>query len=386
MSTPAEPIDLCATAPSYVRGIAPYQPGKPISEVARELGLDERTIVKLASNENPLGMSPRARATLEREIAELARYPDGGAFELKAAIGKRYKVAQDTIVVGNGSNDVLELVAAAFLAPGRAAVFAAHAFAVYPLATLARGAQCIVVPARQFGHDLPAMRKAITPETRIVWLANPNNPTGTFVPHGEVEAFLASVPRDVVVVLDEAYNDYLAPELRFDTTAWLAEYANLVIVRTFSKIYGLAGLRVGFGLMHPAVADLLNRVRQPFNVNNLALAAAAAALDDSAFIAKSYEMNRAGMAQYIAGFKAMGLAYIPSFGNFISVELPRIVGSVGSVGSDKPQAGVIYDKLLRLGVIVRPVAGYGMPDHLRITIGLPEENERCLAALRQALA
>lgn len=370
-------LDLCEQAPGYVRSIAPYQPGKPISELAREMGLDPDRIVKLASNENPLGLSPAARRAIEHELAELGRYPDGNGFELKAALARRYNVGLEQIVLGNGSNDVLELAAAAFLAPGRAAVYSQHAFAVYPLATKARGATGIVVPARQFGHDLEGMLAAITPQTRMMFLANPNNPTGTFIEHANVERFLARVPKDVAVVLDEAYNEYLPPELRFDSVRWLQQFANLIIVRTFSKVYGLAGLRVGFGLMHPDLADLLNRVRQPFNVNNLALSAAAAALDDKAFIEQSYALNRAGLKQLEAGASALGLRYIPSVGNFLAIEFARVDG--------KPQAGVVFDKLLRQGVIVRPVAGYEMPDHLRVTVGTQAENEQFLSALARVL-
>ena len=370
-------MDICEFSPTYVRAIAPYQPGKPISELAREYGLDERSIIKLASNENPLGLSPRARTAIERELAELSRYPDGNAFDLKAALSRRYGVPMEGIVVGNGSNDVLEMAAAAFLAPGRSSVFSQHAFAVYPLATQARGAKSIVVPARDFGHDLDAMLTAIASDTRIVFIANPNNPTGTFVRGVELEAFVERVPSNVLVVLDEAYNEYLPPELYYNSTLWLPKHPNLVITRTFSKIYALAGLRVGFGLCDPKVAELLNRVRQPFNVNNLALAAAAAALEDTEFVAKSHEVNRAGMRQLEHGFKALGLQWIPSAGNFVSLQVPASGG--------KPQAGIVYDRLLRQGVIVRPVAGYGMPDHLRVTIGLREENERFLAALKNAL-
>lgn len=370
-------MDLCEQSPSYVRAIAPYQPGKPVSELAREMGLDERRIIKLASNENPLGVSPRAKAAIKKEIAELERYPDGNAFELKAALSRRYDVPPECIVVGNGSNDLLELVAATFLAPGRAAVYSEHAFAVYPLATQARGAESIVVPAKSYGHDLPAMLAAITPETRVVFIANPNNPTGTFVRGNELDDFLARTPRDVAVVVDEAYTEYLPPELRYDGIARLKKYPHFILTRTFSKVYGLAGLRVGFGLMHPDVADLLNRVRQPFNVNSLALAAAAAALGDRAFVAKSYKMNRAGMARLERGFKALGLEYIPSCANFVSFAVPR--------KGDKPRAGAVYERLLRQGVIVRPVAGYGMPDHLRVTVGTPKENETFLKALAKAL-
>ena len=370
--------DICEFSPAYVRAIAPYQPGKPISELAREYGLNERDIVKLASNENPLGMSPLARDALEKEIAELARYPDGNAFDLKAAIARRYAVPPECIVVGNGSNDLLEMVGSAFLAPGRAAVMSQHAFAVYPLATQARGARLITVRARDYGHDLQAMAAAITPETRVVFIANPNNPTGTFAPEAAVADFLKRVPPEVVVILDEAYNEYLPRELRYDSVKWLGRHPNLVIVRTFSKIYGLAGLRVGFGLMSAGIADLLNRVRQPFNVNNLALAAAAAALLDNAFVHKSYELNRKGMQDLEQAFRRLDLEWIASCANFVSVRIPHRGG--------KPAAGAVYEQLLRRAVIVRSLAGYEMPDHLRVTVGLPEENERFVHALEQALA
>ncbi len=371
----AQPLDPCELVPGYIRAIAPYQPGKPITELAREFGLDERKIVKLASNENPLGIAPRARAAIEAALPDLARYPDG--FDLTQAISVRLGVGMERVVLGNGSNDVLEMVAGAFLAPGRAAVFAQHAFAVYPLATQARGAQCIVVPAREYGHDLPGMLAAITPETRVVFIANPNNPTGTMLPADEVESFLRRAPRSVVIVLDEAYNEYLEPPLRCPSVAWLARYPNLVVVRTFSKAYGLAGLRIGYGVCHPDIAAMLNRVRQPFNVNNLALVAAGAALGDEAFMERSYRLNVAGMKQLTAGAGRLGLRWIPSFANFVSIEIPRANG--------KSAAGAVYQRLLRQGVIVRPVAGYQMPDHLRVTIGLPDENERFLGALEKAL-
>ena len=364
-------MDLCEQSPSYVRAIAPYQPGKPISELAREMGLKEKKIIKLASNENPLGVSPKAKAAIKKAIAELGRYPDGNAFDLKAALAKRYKVPEDCIVVGNGSNDLLEMAAAVFLAPGASAVYSQHAFAVYPLATQARGARSIVVPAKDYGHDLGAMLAAIAPDTRVVFVANPNNPTGTFVPGAELEDFLARVPRNVAVVVDEAYTEYLPRELRYDSIGWLAKYPNFILTRTFSKVYGLAGLRVGFGLMQPAVADLLNRVRQPFNVNGLALVAATAALGDTKFVAKSVKMNRAGMALLERSFKRLGLEYLRSCANFITFRVP--------------EANAVYQKLLRQGVIVRPIGGYGMPEHLRVTVGTPKENERFLEALKAAL-
>jgi histidinol-phosphate aminotransferase len=369
------PVDPCERAPAYVRAIAPYQPGKPISELARELGLQETRIIKLASNENPLGVSPRARGAIEAALPELARYPDG--FDLTKALARKLGVAMDCIVLGNGSNDVLELVAGACLAPGRSAVYSQHAFAVYPLATQARGAKGIVVSAKRYGHDLPAMLKAIEPETHVVFIANPNNPTGTLLEGNELETFLRAAPADVIVVIDEAYNEYLPAAARYDSLPWLVRHRNLVITRTFSKAYGLAGLRVGYAVCDPSVADLLNRVRQPFNVNNLALVAAIAALDDEPFLRRSHDLNLSGMTQLTAGFARLGLAWIPSFANFVTVEIPRAAGV--------SQAGTVYEKLLRKGVIVRPVGGYALPDHLRVTVGLPEENERFLAALAGAI-
>jgi len=365
-------MDPCELSPSYVRSIAPYQPGKPISELAREMGLEERSIVKLASNENPRGIGPRTRAAIEASIGEIARYPDGNGFELKQALAKRYHVEMGAIVLGNGSNDVLELMALAFLGPGRAAVLSQHCFAVYPLATQARGARSIVVPAKSFGHDLEAMAKAIDDETYVAWIANPNNPTGTFARHEEIEAFLKRVPERVLVVLDEAYNEYLPAELRGDSVKLLKRHPNLVITRTFSKAYGLAGLRVGYALAHASVADVMNRVRQPFNVNSIALTAARAALDDMEFVARSYAENLQGLRHLEEGSRALGLDYIPSHGNFITVRVGK--------------APEIYKRLLRRGVIVRPVGGgYGLPEHLRVTIGTAEENERFLGALAASL-
>jgi histidinol-phosphate aminotransferase len=365
-------MDPCELSPSYVRSIAPYQPGKPISELAREMGLDERAIVKLASNENPRGIGPRTRAALDAALGDVARYPDGNGFELKQALAKRYHVEMASIVLGNGSNDVLELVALAFLGPGRAAVYSQHCFAVYPLATQARGARSITVPARNYGHDLEAMAKAIDDETYVAWIANPNNPTGTFARSEVVEAFLKRVPERVLVVLDEAYNEYLTPELRSDTVKLVKRHPNLVVTRTFSKAYGLAGLRVGYALAHASVADVMNRVRQPFNVNSLALAAASAALDDMEFVARSYALNLQGLRSLEEGSRALGLEYIPSHANFLTIKVGK--------------AGEVYKRLLRRGVIVRPVGGgYGLPEHLRVTVGTAEENDRFLAALAAAL-
>lgn len=365
-------MDLCELAPSHIRSIAPYQPGKPISELARELRLDEKAIVKLASNENPRGIGPRTRAAIDAALAEVARYPDGNGFELKQALSKRYGVDMAQIVLGNGSNDVLELVSLAFLGPGRSAVYSQHAFAVYALATQARGARAIVVPAKHYGHDVEAMADALAEDTQVVWIANPNNPTGTLVEADRLESFLKRVPERAIVVIDEAYNEYLHADLRADTVRWLRRHPNLVVVRTFSKAYGLAGLRVGYALAHASVADVMNRVRQPFNVNSIALAAAVAALDDMEFVARSYAENRQGMRQLEEGAGALGLDWIPSYANFLTIRVGR--------------AAAVYKRLLRRGVIVRPVGGgYELPEHLRVTIGTAEENEKFLSALAASL-
>jgi histidinol-phosphate aminotransferase len=277
-----------------------------------------------------------------------------------------------SVVLGNGSNDVLELVALAFLGPGRAAVFSQHCFAVYPLATQARGARSIAVSAKNYGHDLDAMARAIDDETYVAWIANPNNPTGTFARAEEVEAFLRKVPERVLVVLDEAYNEYLPHELKADSARWLKRHPNLVVTRTFSKAYGLAGLRVGYALAHPSVADVMNRVRQPFNVNSMALAAAVAALDDMEFVARSYAENLQGLRQLEEGARKLGLDFIPSYGNFITIRVGK--------------AAEIYKRLLRRSVIVRPVGGgYALPEHLRVTVGTAQENEKFLGALSASL-
>lgn len=357
-------------APPYIRAIAPYQPGKPIAELERELGISG--IVKLASNENPLGCSPRALAAMQESLKTIALYPDGNGFELKDALKQRYGVAHAGIVLGNGSNDMLELAARAFLTVGDKAVYSAHAFAVYPLATQAVGATGVSVPAKNFGHDLDAMlQAAVANKAKLVFVANPNNPTGTFLQAEDLLKFMRTLPANILVVLDEAYNEYLPQECRYDSVAWLQEFPNLIISRTFSKAYGLAGLRVGYAFAHTQVADMINRVRQPFNVNSVAQAAAVAALQDEDFVRRSNELNQRGMQQIIAGLTKLGLSYIPSYGNFISF---RIGG-----------ATAMYRRLLELGVIVRPIANYDMADYLRVSIGLESENEKFLAALQQAI-
>lgn len=357
-------------APAYIRAIAPYQPGKPISELERELGITG--IVKLASNENPLGASPKAVAAMQEAIKTIALYPDGNGFELKDALVKRYGVAHNNLVLGNGSNDLLELAARAFLAPGDKAVYSAHAFAVYPLATQAVGATGISVPAIEYGHDLQAMAKAaVDNKAKLVFIANPNNPTGTYLTADALQKFMRKLPTNILVVLDEAYNEYLPPAQRYDSVSWLQQFPNLIISRTFSKAYGLAGLRVGYAMAHEQITDMMNRVRQPFNVNSIAQAAAVAALHDTDFVQQTYELNRKGMQQIIDGLTRLGLSYIPSYGNFISF---RIGG-----------ATAMYRRLLELGVIVRPVANYEMPDYLRVSIGLENENEKFLSALAQGI-
>jgi len=364
-------MSITSLAPGYIRAIMPYQPGKPISELAREMGFSESQIIKLASNENPLGMSARAKQAAIEALNDIGRYPDGNGFELKAALSRRHGVRMDQIVLGNGSNDVLDMAARAFLSQSTAAIYAQHAFAVYPLATLAVGATGVEVPAREYGHDLDAMLAAVTPATKMVFIANPNNPTGTLLSGSAIESFLGSVSPDVAVVLDEAYNEYLPPQHRYDSIAWLKRYPNLIVTRTFSKAFGLAGLRVGYALAQADVADLMNRVRQPFNVNGVALAAARAALDDEDFVVMSYEHNRRGMQQLIAGFEQLGISYIPSFGNFVTF--------------DVGEAQKVNLSLLTQGVIVRPIGNYGMARHLRVTVGLDSENQRFLTALERAL-
>jgi histidinol-phosphate aminotransferase len=360
-------VDVCERAPAYVRAIAPYQPGKPISELAREMGLQESAIVKLASNENPRGASPKAVAAMRIAIGATGRYPDGNAYALKDALTKRYGVAHDRIVLGNGSNDVLEMAARAFLSPKASAVYSEHAFVVYSLATQAVGATGIVVPAHHFGHDLDAMSKAIRSDTRVVFIANPNNPTGTWLPPEQIHGFLTKTPADVLVVLDEAYNEYLDPDLRSNAVAWSEEFPNLVVSRTFSKAYGLAGLRVGYGFSHPDVIDLMNRVRQPFNVSDIAQVGAAAALLDDEFVQQSTMLNRHGMKALTEAFTSLGLSWIPSHGNFVCVKVGK--------------AAEVFQRLLKQGVIVRPIVSYGMPEHLRVSIGTESENDRFLAAL-----
>ena len=361
-------MNACDQALPNITALKPYQPGKPIEELERELGLSN--IIKLTSNENPLGPSKSALNAIVQASKELTRYPDGNGFSLKAELAKHVQLTSDQITLGNGSNDVLELLARTFVSSNDEVIFSQYAFAVYPLVTQAIGAKAVIAPASDFGHDLDAMTTLISEKTKLIFIANPNNPTGTALAPKQVETFLKQVPESVIVVLDEAYVEYTTQQ--FNTVAWLAGYPNLVITRTFSKAYGLAALRVGYSLSSPEIADCLNRIRQPFNVNSLALVAAVAALADKDYVEQSRQLNEAGLKQYVTGFEQLGLTYIPSKGNFITVDVKR-------------NADSIYQSLLQQGVIVRPIANYGLPQHLRISVGLGEENQRCLDALAIAL-
>jgi histidinol-phosphate aminotransferase len=353
--------------PKYICDIAPYQGGKPISELAREYKLEESSIVKLASNENPLGMSPKAREVILKSIDEIYRYPDGNAFKLKNALSLKFHLNPDSLIFGNGSNDILELAARTFLKVGDEVIFSQHAFAVYSLVTQAVGATGVKVPAYDFSHDLKKMLDAITSKTKMIFIANPNNPTGTLISKDELKAFLIKVPQQIIVVLDEAYDEYLDDKNKSVSFSWLHEFFNLIISRTFSKAYGLAGLRIGFGASNPEIIQFMNRVRQPFNVNSLAQDAAVASLMDDAFVSESKILNNNGKKQLESAFQKLHLEFIPSFGNFISFKVDK--------------ASKVYEALLRSGVIVRPVANYEMPDYLRVSIGLKEENERFIQAL-----
>jgi histidinol-phosphate aminotransferase len=364
-------IDMTARAMSGPLSIQPYQPGKPVETLARERALDPDSILKLASNENPLGPSPGALEAVRLALSGIHFYPDGNAFALKQALSEKLGVHTGQLVIGNGSNDVLELVARAFLGPDTEAVMSAHAFAVYPLATLGCSARPVITPARHWGHDLEAMAAAITPKTRLVFIANPNNPTGTWLTDSQIRDFMGRVPEDLVVVYDEAYFEYVQEADYPDGAQLLSEYPNMVVTRTFSKIHALAGLRIGYGIMSPALADLLNRVRQPFNANSLALAAAVAALEDDGHVQKSVRLNNAGLGQLSKGLGGLGLEWIPSVGNFISFRVNN--------------ADAVYGRLLDAGVIVRPVDAYAMPGFLRVTVGTETENERFLSALGQVL-
>lgn len=363
-----------------IEALSPYEPGKPIEDLERELGLTGA--IKLASNENPRGAAPSARRVLAEWSGDLGRYPDGNGHALKTRLAAMHDIDPARITLGNGSNDLLDLAGRLFLGPGRAAVFARHAFAVYPIVTRAANAEPIETPAlppdhaeMPYGHDLDAFTEALSgnADVRVVYIANPNNPTGTWLEPAAIEAFLERTPGDILVVLDEAYREYQDPARRPDSRAWLERFDNLLVTRTFSKVYGLAGLRVGYGLSSEALSDRLNRVRQPFNVNMLAQACALAALEDSDFVAESVALNAEQRAILAGELQARDLSVLPSQANFLTFGCG-------------PEAASIYQALLRKGVILRSLAGYGLPEHLRVTVGTPDENRRFLAALDTVLS
>jgi len=370
-------FDPTFLASPYVRTLAPYVPGKPLEELEREYGI--RDSIKLASNENPLGPGPLARAAIANAARDIGLYPDGNGFALKQALAQKHGCALEQITLGNGSNDVLVMLAEAFLTADSEAVFSQYAFAVYPIVVQAAGAKAQVAAAfpeshpMALGHDLDAMVALVNERTRLVFIANPNNPTGTWVSSAALHRFLTLMPSTTLVVVDEAYIEYVEDGDFPDASRWLDEFPNLVVTRTFSKAYGLAGLRVGYALSDPGVASLMNRVRQAFNVNSVALAAARAALDDVEHLRASITTNREGMAQVGQALSRIGIRSYPSKGNFILVDCQR-------------PAAAVYEAMLRQGVIVRPVASYELPHHLRLTIGTQPQNQRMLDALERSLA
>ncbi|MCW8964953.1 MAG: histidinol-phosphate transaminase [Gammaproteobacteria bacterium] len=359
------------TAPG-ISSLTPYQPGKPMEELERELGITD--IIKLASNENPFGPSPMAIAAAQRFLPEVSRYPDGNGFALRNALAEHHVVDPDCITIGNGSNEILELVARLFLVPGTQSMFSQHAFAVYPIVTQSAGAEAVVVPVQKetFQIDLYGMLTKLSDRVRVLFLANPNNPTGTWLPADELRAFIEKIPPQVVVVIDEAYFEYVDKPGYASAVDWINDFPNLLVTRTFSKVYGLAGFRIGYSVSQPEMAELLNRVRQPFNTNMLAQEAAIAALQDTQHLQSSRELNLTGMRQLEAAFTKLGLSFIPSAGNFICVNFGR-------------DAMPIYDALLQQGVIVRPIANYDMPTWLRVTVGSELENQRFIDALGECL-
>lgn len=364
MATPWEQL-----ANAQILELEPYQPGKPIEELERELGI--RGAIKLASNENPWPPSPRVLETLREALTTLNRYPDGSGYYLRQALAKRHGVSPEAVILGNGSNELLELLARAFVRPGEEVVFPHPSFVVYPLIAQAVGASRVAIPLRDHRLDLEAMAHAITPRTKLVFVANPNNPTGTIVTAAEVEAFLARLPERVIVVFDEAYVDFAQGPDFPDSLATLRQGRRVVILRTFSKMASLAGLRVGYGMADPDCVGLLHRIRQPFNVNSLAQAAALAALADEEHARRTVDLVVREREALGRAFEALGLQYVPSQANFVLVEVP--------------DAQTVYQRLLRAGIIVRPMAAFGLEGALRITVGTPEENARLLAGLRAAL-
>ena len=349
-----------------------YQPGRPIQEVARELGLDAGNIIKLASNENPLGPSRLAIAAMRAAIRHVNLYPDGNSFYLKQKLAAKLDVTPANLVLGNGSNEILELIGHALLSPGAEVVVSQYCFAVYPIVTALFGAKLVVVPATNYGHDLDAMLAAITPATRIVFAANPNNPTGTAATRETLERFVNAAPENVLVALDEAYIEFLDNPLDLVPEIRSGRKPNLILMRTFSKIYGLAGLRLGFGIGHPGLIAELEKTRQPFNINAVAQAGALAALDDAPHAEKTRKFNSRGLKLYARAFRKLKLEFVPSSANFILVR----------VGDGQR----VFNEMQKLGVIVRPMGGYQLPEWIRISVGTPKENKRCLEALKTVLA
>lgn len=362
-------VDFKTLANIGVRNLTPYQPGKPIEELERELGITSS--IKMASNENPLGPSPNAILATQHALQNAHIYPDGGCFELKQALAQFLKVNHDQITVGNGSENILELIVKAYLHRDDKAVISQYAFLTIPILIQSYGSHATVVPARAWGHDVDAMIKAIDDKTRILFLVNPNNPTGTYTREADFVRLMQSVPSNVLVVVDEAYADYIDCEDYPKTLTYLNQYPNLVITRTFSKVYGLAALRLGYSISSPDIADILNRARLPFNVNTIASKAACAAILDQTHVANSIALNIAGMDQLQMGFKRLNLNYIPSICNFITV--------------DVGDASHIYQQLLHEGVIVRPLNAYGLSHHIRVTIGTQQQNERFLSSIEKVM-
>jgi len=355
-----------------VKTLPTYQPGRPIEEVARELNLPANEIIKLASNENPLGPSPAALAAMQKVLANLNLYPDGNAFYLKQKLAEKLGVAPANLVFGNGSNEIIEFVGHVYFAPGVEVVVSQFCFAIYPLVAKMMGANVVTVPAKNYGHDLPAMLRAITPQTRVVFVANPNNPTGTLAPREELIKFVNEIPDNVLLVMDEAYIEFLDDAVDLVSLIRLGARPNLLLMRTFSKIFGLAGLRLGYGIGHPDLIAVLEKIRQPFNINSIAQAGAQAALDDVEHVRKTRENNARGLDFFQRAFRDLKLEYIPSAANFILVR----------VGEGQK----VFEAMQKLGVITRPMGGYQLPEWIRISVGTPKENQRCLEALKMVLS
>lgn len=364
-------LDFLELAKPAIKTLKPYLPGKPIQQAKREFGLTE--VIKLASNENPLGPSKRALEAIQSALPELALYPDALGYELKNVLAHFYQVQSEQITLGNGSNDIFDLIIRSFVETKHEIIISQYGFIAFWVLSQASGAKIIHIPEQNYKQDLIETLNAINDKTRLIFIANPNNPTGTWHTENELTSFLKKVPKDVLIVFDEAYREFMGDEKNYpETLSWVNEYPNLIVTRSFSKAYGLAGLRMGFSVSNPQLAELMNRLRQPFNVNHLAQKACIAALEDVDHLNKTLENNKLGMKQWILALKELNLSYIPSGGNFITVDL-------------KQRAEPIYQQLLNRGIIVRPLMSYNMPNHLRISIGLPEENSKAIQSLKEVL-